>query len=491
MITIRQHLGDCSLTVVEAIAQRQGLVGPAASKEDWIEALEVAAAQEEHRTWLWHSLSPEARQALLLLAASGNQMPVATFQRHFGEIRRLGDARLQQEQPWMHPANVAEELWYAGYVLRAFQRSPEGLVEMVSIPAELLPLPEQPPHPPGFRFASLPPVTAPQDVWDGSDMLLEDLATLLIYVRDQRVWLGAGGRWREKDRLAVQQQWRHTGAVEDDCYFDLVLHCAQRQGLLERRLRRQQIMYTRLQAWLQQSRFQQARACFVAWRDSLSWLDLCRTPGLHCEKGNWSYDPQAAREAVLSMLAQAQAGQWRALTDFIQAVYEQNPDFLRPDGQYDTWYIRGPGGDYLHGFANWHEVEGRFLRFLWQQPLFYLGLLLRDAAGELWALSDQGYALLHDASPEEAAVPPLQIDEAFYLVLPPRFPLRERFRIARFATWIESSPRFRYRITRRSLRRARGAGIRPARISAYLQRLSQGQVPANVAQALERLERTS
>ncbi len=485
MYSLSQQLGDLSLTMLEAIAQRQGLETTSGSRETLIAAILAAVRDAEHRSWLWRSLSSAARQALMSLDAADNHMPVATFQRRFGEIRKLGDVGLQQEQPWIRPQNPAEELWYAGYLLRGFQETDKGMVEMCSIPAELLPLPETLPPATGFRFAAMPPpAPAPDAIRYDADMLLEDMATLLIYARDHRVWLNAAGRWRDKDRVAVQAQWRRRPGA-DDCYFDLVLHCARRQGLLTRRFRQQQVPRQALQSWLQRSRYQQAMAAFIAWRDSPHWRDLCRTPGLVCDKGNWHYDAVAGRMAVLAILQQGQPWQWRRLPDLIAAIYEQQPDFLRPDGNYHTWYVREAGGEYLHGFENWHQVEGRVLGFLWQQPLHYLGVIAWNAEGELWALSDRGYAWLHNApEPELPPAPAIIVSDDFYVELPPLTPLVERFRVARFAFWQASTPHFRYRITQRSLKRAARWGISPQRIARYLARVSQGQASPRVLEAL-------
>ena len=50
------------------------------------------------------------------------------------------------------------------------------------------------------------------------------------------------------------------------------------------------------------------------------------------------------------------------------------PDFQRPTGNYDTWYIRDTTTqEFLKGFEQWDAVEGALLRFLFRGPLHWLG----------------------------------------------------------------------------------------------------------------------
>lgn len=486
MLTLSQHLSDLPFVVVQAIAQKQGLLVESSRKADYVNAIVKAAEDTEHRTWVWNMFSAEARTALMRLASAQNKIPIASFQRQFGEIRRLGPGRLEKEQPWRHPATAAEELWYAGFLARAFVESEEGVVEVCSIPTDLLPLPAPPPPPDRFQFAQMPaPAPTPAAVRDAGDMLLDDLATLLIYVREHRVWLSKTGHWRAKDLEALRPQWRHQPGGAADSYIDLLLHCARAQKLTQTARRQEQLQRERLQVWLQGSRAQQAFATYCAWRDSPHWDDLCRTPGLHCEEGNWRHDPLFTRQAILDILQEERPWQWRRLDDFIEAIHTQMPDFQRPDGNYHTWYIRDEEGKYLKGFERWEQVEGRVLAYLWKQPLFYFGLIAWDKEMTLWALTDRGTAYVRNQPLPTLQEPsPLQVTNDFRVILPEGTPLIERFRVTRFCLWEASTPQYRYRITQSSLRRAARQGIRPSQVVHYLIRTSQEQVPERVVEAL-------
>ncbi len=130
-----------------------------------------------------------------------------------------------------------------------------------------------------------------------------------------------------------------------------------------------------VRTWLEAPRDQQRRIVREAWQTSQSWNDLCRTPGLACEDtGNWHNDPVATRERLMPLFAQLEPGAWTTLDALVAAVKTTAPDFQRPDGDYDTWYIRERDSQtYLRGFDCWDAVEGALLRFLITGPLHWLG----------------------------------------------------------------------------------------------------------------------
>ena len=136
-------------------------------------------------------------------------------------------------------------------------------------------------------------------------------------------------------------------------------------------------------------RSQQQRALFEGWRDSVTWNDLWRVPTLRCEDtGSWRNDPLAARRAALDALAQLEPGAWYRLEDFVAAIREASPDFQRPGGDYDTWYIRDAAtNQYLTGFESWDQVEGALLRFIVGGPLHWLGVVDVDADGAAFCVT--------------------------------------------------------------------------------------------------------
>jgi len=515
MKTLDQHLREQSLVMLRAIAQSQGLVIDATGQRAFQRALANQMLDRQHVAEVWQDLQVPARLALQTLQHEDNRIPVAAFQRLFGAIRRFGPGYLHKERPWKHPTNIAEQLWYLGLLTKGFVETPDGLAEFFSIPSDLLPLLPLPASA-SERFAfppvvsdPLPPPGGGQDHSDDQrldghlpevdsraegERFLDDLATILIHVQQGRIWVDSRGEWRKKD-LQLLAPRLQTPVLDPDqplapgSRLALIFHCAHALGLLQTSERRQRLNVETVRLWLEQTRSQQMATLFGAWRDSAEWNDLCLTPGLHCERGNWRNDPKATRMPLLDILGQVQAEQWRELAAFIAAIHEQRPDFQRPDGNYDTWYIRDDDGSYLKGFEHWDNVEGRLLHYLWSGPLHWLGLIALDGEGQRWRLTPAGYATLHpDTSPPPSAAlpPPLAVADDFRITLPPGHRLYDRLRVARFCVWEASWPDYRYRITQRGLRRAAAAGISPEQILEFLTAASAEQVPAKVRTALSK-----
>ncbi len=520
MKTLDLHLREQSLVMMRAIAQNQGLVIDAAGRSEFRQALVMQMLDEQHVAEVWQDLHVPAQSALQTLRHEDNRIPVTAFQRRFGTIRRFGPGHLQKEKPWKNPANIAEQLWYLGLITKGFDETPDGLAEFFSIPSDLAPLlpllvstSEHFAFPPAISEPKLKPPRGGQDdsnyrdfdahlpgvdSHDEGDRFLDDLATILIYVQQVRVWVDSRGEWRERDlrQLAPRLQ---TPELHPDqplapgSRLALLFHCAQASDLLTTSKRRQRLNGDVIRPWLEQTRPQQLATLFDAWRSSADWNDLCLTPGLHCESGNWRNDPTATRTALLDILGQMQSAQWRAqwreLDAFIAAIHAQRPDFQRPDGNYDTWYIRDDTGSYLKGFEHWGDVEGRLIRSLWSGPLHWLGLIALDEGNQHWSLTPRGFATLHpdsSAPSSSETPPPFALTDDFRITLPIDHRIYDRFRVARFCEWEASQPSYRYRITQRGLRRAAASDISPAQILEFLTAASDEQVPAKVRTALSK-----
>ena len=492
MKTLGQHLSELPAPVLQAIARQQGIVLTSEVRADIVAMLAQIMTNPEHLAQVWQELESKDRAVIEALAAAEGRLPAGVFQRQFGEVRRFGPGRLQHERPWLNPSGPAERLWYAGLITRGFIETENGLADFFAIPTDLLPLLPHSTKTP--TTLTLTPVTPPERTRSTGDQFLQDLATLLMFVQNEEVWPDAEGQWSRRDMQRLCAQWITPPSAliyppAPGSRPALVFFCAQTLGFMVIREKRLHLAAPEVRPWLESTRFQQARALFSAWRHAPGWNDLCYTPGLICEPGNWRNDPVAARRALLDHLRSLHPNEWYALDAFITAIYHTHPDFQRPDGNYDSWYIRDEQGVFLKGFEHWHEVEGRLLRYLWTGPLHWLGIIALDEAEQCWSLTTAGTALLAGVEPPHAEdAPPLVITDDFCIHLPTGVDVRQRFRVARFCQWEASWPGFRYRITQRALHRAAGAGITAAHILDYLETASVGMIPGNVRDALVRFQ---
>jgi len=79
------------------------------------------------------NLPKESLKALTIIQQQGGRMNWSLFTRRFGEIREMGPARRDREQPYKHPISAAETLWYHALIARAFFDTPNGPEEFVYI----------------------------------------------------------------------------------------------------------------------------------------------------------------------------------------------------------------------------------------------------------------------------------------------------------------------------------------------------------------------
>jgi hypothetical protein len=238
-----------------------------------------------------------------------------------------------------------------------------------------------------------------------------------------------------------------------------------------------------------------------AWLGSWQFDELRLLPGLVLE-GEWATDPLATRQTILAFLANLPGGDWWSLEAFIEAVRRQHPDFQRPAGDYDSWFIRQAGtGEYLRGFEHWDQVDGELLRFTITGPLHWLGLVDLAASADRVAPADGGTvqafrlsswssALLHGSPVEglEKEVQPVQASSNGWLRVPRRTSRSLRYQLARLCEWgkLEGEV-YRYRVTANALARAGKQGLRAGHLLALLRKHAP-LTPPVLANALERWE---
>lgn len=475
MRTLESALSEHELIILRVIGEWWELDLAGADKTACVKALAETLSQVDLEQEL-QFLPAEEAEAMRALAAAGGRMPVGTFSREHGDVRQMGPGRLEREEPWFAPASPAEALWYRGFLYRGFDEGEDNgqLVEYYFLPRELY---DQFPETETVRekqssYGALSPATPPEAFEAARATAVDDVTTLLAFA--QRDGLQEGSR----ERLAPFLFDAHADR------YDLLVTLAEEADLLREtggalRPARPAV------AWLEQSREEQLRALAEAWSGS-AWNDLCRTPGLQCEGSGWSNDPIAARSALLDVLPRDE--NWFRFEDLAATVKEGDPDFQRPEGNYDTWYIRDEETDaYLKGFESWEQVEGRLLRYLIEGPLAWLGMA--DVGEGRFRLTERAVGWLEDRPPQGAGVRVPLVVQADGLVLVPHNGGRyQRFQVARVAEPrpLEPGQPYRYDLTPQSLARAREEGIAPERVLSFLEDAGGRPIPPGVRRAVER-----
>lgn len=423
------------------------------------------------------ALPQDAKNVLLTLLAGEGRMGWAAFTRKYGEVRRMGAGRRDRERPDLRPASAAEVLWYRGLLGRAFL-TPSGKgepVEYAYIPDDILPLL------PALRSDSPPPLGRPATPVESShpvpatDRILDHACTLLAALRtglDPAPHLPKNGITPEalKGLLNAARLLDYDGIPHPE----------------------------RTRAFLGAPRGKALSLLVGGWLEDKAFNELRLLPGLKFE-GEWTNDAMRARKAILELVGQIPENRWWSLSALVGAIHEQQPDFQRPSGDYDSWFIRSAEtGAYLRGFSAWDEVDGALVRFLICGPMHWLGLVDLAASEEGGAptalrLSAWAADLWHGNAPEglPAEDAPLKTASDGWLTIPPLTPRAVRYQVARFCDWgPEKDGNYRYRITPSALERARGQGIRPSQLLGLLRKHSKETVPPHLAQALERWEAT-
>jgi len=242
--------------------------------------------------------------------------------------------------------------------------------------------------------------------------------------------------------------------------------------------------------WLSATRAEQVKALANGWKSSNVYRDLWHVPGLHPEPGGEldEYDAAVARSNALEIMRDLVPKQeWWALEAFVMGVKETEPDFQRPGGDYESWYIRGEDSDeYLTGFDNWEAVEGALLEYYVTGPMHWLGLV--DRADEAARLTAYGRAFLGQAAWPTPAEPEdkIIVKDDGTMLISRKVSRVDRFQAARFTSWISAGDPYTYKVDGAGVQIAAEQGINTGHIASFISRaLGDAPVPANIARLLE------
>nr|MBN1228127.1 helicase-associated domain-containing protein [Anaerolineae bacterium] len=493
---------DYDIDLLEVIASQWDIDLAAADRVEMVGELAAAMTRPEAVLDTWNRLDEPQQQALYDLLANDGRRALSHFVRVYGEIRPMGPARREREKPWVNPASVTESLFYRGLITRTFEQTASGMQEYIAIPADLRPLMPQPDltvsnTAPGY------PVAPPRKLKDGHITTPDDVATILAYLMiretNAREWL---------ENRPVEQIDPYLRRPDEPAYRALLVQLAYDLSLIKDvevlTHITTQVNREVARPWLEAPRLHQARSLVETWLASGHWNDLAYVPGLEADQ--WPNVALATRVSVMEMLQDVPAEMWWSLDGFIDHIHQNNPDFQRTGGDYNSWYIRDAyTGELLPGFQYWEYIDGALLRFTIDKVMNWLGLVL--AGRGAFYLTPLGLALLDRAAWPSTEDPEarVRVDEQGMITVPVAVERYARLQIARFASWISSPPPspyttatrskdegcYVYRLTSQAVERARAAGISlSSHIISFLQKQSGQSLPPNIVAMLEGWEKS-
>ncbi len=492
MPDLLQSLQGRDLGHLRIIAELWGIEFSAPDAHVGMQRLAPLLLSQERVDEILSTLPQEAMQALDDLVRAGGRMPWAVFTRRFGELREMGPGRRDRERPYAgEQASACEALWYRGLVGRGFFDDAAGPQEYAFIPDDLLAfLPVVETH------AAAPlgrPASAAERVrlLPATDILLDDACSMLAGLR-------AGLPLAEIEPLLRSGKSTPAAPLSGTALVVLL----KTAGLLNQH---DEPMPEPTRIFLEAEPGQALVMLFEAWLRSVDFNELRLAPGLVLE-GQWTNDPLHTRQMVLDFLStvpgslkynsgEVERPFW-SLGAFISSIYQRHPDFQRPAGDYDSWYIRdAASGEFLRGFTHWDAVDGALLRFVISGPLHWLGVL--DLAGaennpaqSAFRFSAWAAELLNFQAPQGLPAgdeqPAVRSDGRIRLLPQSRRDLR--YQVGRFCEWQGFSDGFyRYRVTPASLERARAQGLRADHLLGLLNRHAKS-LPPTLVTAIKRWE---
>ncbi len=426
------------------------------------------------------SLNPQARSAVAALVASSGRIAWAAFARQFGAVREMGAAKRDREKPYLEPASATEVLYYRSLLFRAFFDTGKGPQEFAYIPDDLLEPVRAWQQGAGRMQESAASAGTPdlseapgrgatpgekKHILHATDRILDHATTMLAALRMGRhiqaeprlsAFLRAAGLISGKGRAA-------TGKAEAGA----------------------ELKADRVKTFLEASRPAALKMLVDGWRTSETFDELRLLPGLIFE-GEWKNQPLVTRDFLLDLLGGIPPGTWWSLNAFIGGVKKSYPDFERPAGDYDSWFIkRLADGTYLRGFAYWDQVDGALLRSFIVDTLYALGMAELACAEEGGPVT--AFHLLEETLPKTEETAKIAVASNGSMLVPRLVPRAVRYQLARFCEWDDEKPdAYRYHVTPRSLSKAQEQGLKVEHLLSLLARHTDAGVPPVLLKALKR-----
>jgi hypothetical protein len=488
MANILKMLQDSDQALLTQFAVVWGIKIDPRDRDAAVRLLAEAMLDPARAEAVWDKLDDPQRSALQVLVSSKGAMPEKMLSRLFGEIRRMGQGQIERERPLENPAGPAEALFYRGLIGIRYESTPSGPNNIAYIPPDLLKT--LPLHKTSYDnlddveddFADddegeeandLVPLEKPAHIQAADTSIVDDMTTLLAFIQLYAPTI-EGDSIVESDSLAPFLL-NHAG---DRLLF--LFGVAASADFLDAQAGRLYIKRPEVRRWLEMTRPQQVRALANAWRGSAFYRDLWHVPGLLVEREAGTmpqYDAAAAREAITDlMMNAAPLDGWWSQAAFANAMRLHDRDFQRPNGDYQSWYIRDASGAYLSGEESWNAVEGALINYILNGPLHWLGLLdIGEGGAHLTAYGKAFITNKNWPTPPDPA-DKIAIKDDGTVLISRKAARIDRFQIARFAAWVSGGDPYVYKLTGESIQAAAEQGITVSHIASFLQK-AHGDAP--------------
>jgi hypothetical protein len=409
-------------------------------------------------------LPPNASAALTALMESNGKMEWAIFARKYGEIREMGEARRDRERPHLKPISASEILFYRGLLEKAFFDTDKGAQEFGYVPDDIFEIIKHDVREDLKGENQEPlgrPATPIEKAYEipATDHILDDATTYLAALR-------AGRSNRQFDLRELL-----TAASI---------------------LKKDELQAEAVKKFLEASREDALGMLHSAWLKSQTFDELRLIPTIICE-GEWlrQNQPQVTREFLMNLVNDIPQNKWWSLPAFLRDLKTKFPDFQRPAGDYDSWFIkRESDGQYLRGFAYWDQVDGALVKYFIQM-LHWLGEADLAAPEEGKEFTAFRVKLKVEGSRSNNLQPStfdgkLTVASSGKIVVARNFSRAVRYQISRFCEWDdEKNNEYAYHVTAKSLKQAGQQGLKAEQLLALLVKYTKGSVPPALVKALK------
>jgi hypothetical protein len=488
--------------VLKVIAQFWGFDPKGLSFEELAQQLNNHMINLDVAEAMWDKLSDDERQAVQTFLGSKGKMTQSFMERAFGKIRKMGESFIKQHKPHENPASIAESLYYKGFIHEGFEHIATGTSVFWFIPPQLMMV--LPSNKTGYDYLGDDPIPLDDDEADddiptipiltgniiprltADTSIVDDTTALLAYVQVRGGKMD-GMYFSDDDTVALAPQLLNS----DEVRLDFMIAVALSAGLLEERDSHLYVRRAEARKWLEDKRTNQLQTLIHAWLDSTIYQELWHVPNLYPQATLDNYHPQAGRKALREFLRDYTPkgkGAWWSQTDFISLIHETEPDFQRPNGDYNRWYITNEDDEYLSGFENWDAIEGALLEFYINSPLFWLGMV--DLADDAVRFTVYGRAFIGwEAFPNVPETDePMKLNTDGTILISRKAPRIDRFQVMRFTAWEgKANPNtpYTYKLTPESIARANEQDITAEHITTFLKRITHNApLPASVTKLL-------